>query len=290
MPKLISCHQKDQVLLDDIAARSGAAGFRVWWLGQSGYLLQYQNKHVLIDPYLSDSLTRKYLETDKPHTRMTELVVDPAKLDFVDVATSSHNHTDHLDAETLVPLLRVNPEMRIVVPEANLVFAANRLGLPESSDHLVPVDADQSHTIGPFTFHAIPAAHDELTTDEQGRHHFVGYIITFGPFAIYHSGDTRLYDGMEERLGRFDIDLAILPINGRAPERRVAGNLWGAEAAQLAHDIGAKIVTPCHYDMFTFNTEPPDQFVEMCQRLGQPYEVLTCGQKLEYPPGSNPRK
>ena len=45
-----------------------------------------------------------------------------------------------------------------------------------------------------------------------------------------------------------------LPINGRAPERRVAGNLSGAEAARLAKSIGARLVIPCHYEMFEFNT------------------------------------
>ena len=35
---------------------------------------------ILIDPYLSDSLTKKYAATDKPHTRMSELVVRPELL------------------------------------------------------------------------------------------------------------------------------------------------------------------------------------------------------------------
>ena len=42
---------------------------------------------------------------------------------------------------------------------------------------------------------------------------------------------------MAESLRRWKIDVAMLPINGRAPERRVAGNLWGREAAALARDI-----------------------------------------------------
>ena len=45
--------------------------FYLWWLGQSGFLLQWNGKRVLLDPYLSDSLTKKYLTTDKPHTRMS---------------------------------------------------------------------------------------------------------------------------------------------------------------------------------------------------------------------------
>ena len=76
------------------------------------------------------------------------------------------------------------------------------------------------------------------------------------------------------------IDVAFLPINGNEPARRVAGNLDGREAAQLAHDIGARWVVPCHYEMFEFNTAPPDEFVAECGRLGQPHRVLRAGESL----------
>jgi L-ascorbate metabolism protein UlaG (beta-lactamase superfamily) len=57
----------------------------------------------------------------------------------------------------------------------------------------------------------------------------------------------------------------------------VAGNLDGPEAAQLAHDIGARCVVPCHYEMFAFNTARPDAFVAACERLGQRHLVLRAG-------------
>jgi L-ascorbate metabolism protein UlaG (beta-lactamase superfamily) len=69
--------QSHAALLADIRAAEERDGFRLWWLGQSGFLLQWQGVHVLLDPYLSDSLTHKYSRTDKPHVRMTELVADP---------------------------------------------------------------------------------------------------------------------------------------------------------------------------------------------------------------------
>ena len=86
---------------------------------------------------------------------------------------------------------------------------------------------------------------------------------------------------MAEKLRPFGIHVALLPINGRAPERRVAGNLFGAEAAQLAKDIAARLVIPCHFDMFEFNTDSPHQFVAECHKLRQPCKVLGCGEKWE---------
>ena len=49
--------------------------FDIWWLGQSGFLIQWNKKCLLFDPYLSDSLTKKYASTHKPHERLSELVI-----------------------------------------------------------------------------------------------------------------------------------------------------------------------------------------------------------------------
>lgn len=279
---IVPFRKDDQLLADVLDARNVRERFHLWWLGQSGFLVQHENKHLLLDPYLSDSLTKKYAETDKPHVRMTELVVDPSRLDFVDVVTSSHNHTDHLDGETLKPLLHVNHDLSLIVPAANQQFAAERLGV--ESNRLTPVSDGESVSSSGFQFHGVPAAHDTVERDDQGRCRFLGYVIQFGQWTIYHSGDTLLYDGMAECLSQWDIDLALLPINGRKPERRVAGNLWGREAARLAHDVGAKMVIPCHYDMFTFNTESPAEFITECRRLNQPHLVLQCGQRWSSQP------
>src|SRR5580765_8200957 len=107
---------KDDDFLDDVReAADDTVNLHLWWLVQSGFLVQWQNHHLLLDPYLSDSLTEKYAGTDKPHVRMTERVIAPDKLDFIDVITSSHNHTDHLDAATLLPLLQANPKVELVI-------------------------------------------------------------------------------------------------------------------------------------------------------------------------------
>ena len=251
----------------------------LWWLGQSGYLVQWQGHHLLIDPYLSDSLTKKYEDTDKPHVRMTERVIAPEKLDFIEVVTSSHNHTDHLDGETLIPLLEANSGLTVIVPAANLAFAANRLQV--RPERLTPIHADGDPIqVGPFTFHAIPSAHESLETDENGDHKFVGYVIEIGKRTIYHSGDACLYDGLEERLKQWKIDLAILPINGREPARGGAGNFTGEEAAGLSKEIGARLVVPCHYEMFEFNTVSPKIFVTAAEAIDCPYQLLKAGGRL----------
>ena len=248
----------------------------LWWLGQSGFLVQWKGRHLLLDPYLSDSLTQKYAATDKPHVRMTEIPVAPEQLNFIDVVTSSHAHTDHLDKDTLVPLFRANPKLEIVCPEAIRDVVVDRLGLMSDAPRVM--NAGDSLTAKGFRFHAVPAAHNELETDAWGRHKFLGYVIEAGPWRIYHSGDTMWYPDIVPNVQRWQVHIALLPINGDHPARRVAGNLSGAEAAGLAKEVGAEIVIPCHYDMFEFNTVSPKGFIIECERLEQRYRVLRCGE------------
>jgi L-ascorbate metabolism protein UlaG (beta-lactamase superfamily) len=275
---------QDDAFLDDVSrAKNNSNQLHLWWLGQSGYLLQYQGHHLLIDPYLSDSLTEKYAGTNKPHVRMTERVIAPERLDFMDVVTSSHNHTDHLDGETLIPLLKANPNLTVIIPRANVSFAAERLQVPP--ERLTPIRTDdQSIQILPFTFHAIPSAHETLETDGNGDHKFTGFIIEVGGKTFYHSGDCIPYDGLVERLKKWKIDIAILPINGRDPARGVAGNFTAEEAARLGRDVNAGVVIPCHYEMFEFNSVSPDGFVNAAGRIGQKYHVLKCGERLSLIP------
>ena len=269
--------QDDDFLADVAAAREDLDHLHLWWLGQSGFLVQWQNRHLLLDPYLSDSLTRKYAQTDKPHVRMTERVVSPERLDFIDVVTSSHNHTDHLDPDTLGPLIKANPKLELVIPEANREFVVNRLGL--MAELPCGLEAGSEVHLAGFKIEGFPAAHNLLEKDSWGRHKYLGYIIQAGPWTIYHSGDTKLFAGMEEALQRWSIDVALLPINGDLPERNVAGNLDGREAATLAKAIGARLAIPCHYEMFEFNTASPELFIATAQELSQPFQVLRCGER-----------
>jgi L-ascorbate metabolism protein UlaG (beta-lactamase superfamily) len=270
---------KGAEFLADIAhARLGKDRLHLWWLGQSGFLVLWQDTCVLLDPYLSDSLTKKYAGTDKPHVRVTERLIAPERLDFIDIVTSSHNHTDHLDGETIRPLLDVNPNLTILVSEANREFAAQRLQV--SPERLTGISIDQTVEIGDHTFWAIPSSHETVEMDSSGNPKYMGLIVQCGGRTIYHSGDTIRYEGMAERLRQWQIDLALLPINGRDPQRGVAGNLSGSEAARLARESGVRLVIPCHYEMFEFNSATPDEFIQVCQEINQPYQVLRCGERF----------
>jgi L-ascorbate metabolism protein UlaG (beta-lactamase superfamily) len=271
---------RDEALLADIAA-SESDGMTLWWLGQSGFLVRWDGAFLLLDPYLSDSLTSKYAATAKPHERMTERVIDPSRLDMVDVVTSSHGHTDHLDADTLRPLLSASPGAQLVAPHAILDLAAERSGL--SPDAIVLADDGRTVEAGGFSITGVAAAHERVERDDYGHSLYVGYLVRRNGRSLFHAGDTVLHDGLEAALRGSQPDVALLPINGSDPARGVAGNLDGVEAAHLAHDIGARLVVPCHFEMFAFNTASPAVFQAEADRLDQPYRVLRAGERLRLP-------
>ena len=273
-----SAYKKNQELLSEIQnADESPEKFHLWWLGQSGFLIKWRQDYLLLDPYLSDSLTDKYSKTDKPHTRITEQTVNPKELDFVSIATSSHNHTDHLDSLTLLAINESRPGLRLILPKANIQFASERLG-PDSGIELIGIKENEPISIGNFTINGIAAAHNEIERDEEGSPIYMGFIIHFGDWTIYHSGDTLWHEYLTASLINHSIDVAIVPSNGNDPSRRVAGNLNGTEAAALSKAINAQIAIPHHFDMFEFNTASPNEFTEACEKLDQPFYVLQNGQ------------
>jgi L-ascorbate metabolism protein UlaG (beta-lactamase superfamily) len=271
---------RDEALLADIAA-SDADGMTLWWLGQSGFLVRWDGAFLVLDPYLSDSLSAKYADTARPHERMTALVVDPSRLDMVDVVASSHGHTDHLDADTLRPLLAASRGAQLVAPHAILDLAAERSGL--SQEAIVLADDGRTVEAGGFSITGVAAAHDQVERDDYGHSLYLGYLVRRNGRSLFHAGDTVMHDGLVAALRGSEPDVALLPINGSDPARGVAGNLDGIEAAQLARDIGARLAVPCHFEQFAFNTASPAVFQAECDRLDQPYRVLQAGECLRLP-------
>jgi L-ascorbate metabolism protein UlaG (beta-lactamase superfamily) len=246
----------DESFLVDVEAAGAVPGLHLWWLGQSGFLLQHAGRHLVVDPYLSDSLTRKYADTETPHIRITRRVVAPERLDFADVVLSTHSHGDHLDEETLRAI-----GAPVVCPAGTVDEARRRSGTDPTG-----LSEGESTEVGGFRIEAVRAVHP--------GDHCLGYVIAAGGRRIYHSGDTTWVDP-----GIAGVDVAIVPINGKL------NNLDGVEGARLAHLTGAAVAVPCHYGMFEFNTATPDAFVAECERLGQPSRVLRNGERLSLTPG-----
>jgi len=282
MTDLIQPVQSGQQLLDDIRETTIAPNsIAIWWLGQSGYAIKSPTLTFYVDLYLSEHLTKKYAETEKPHIRMTESAIRGAELEDVKLLFSSHKHSDHLDPGSMPDIFANNPEARLVLPSALKEYAETTLGL--DGDRLVPTNGDETIEIEGMTVTILPSAHPDLAQDDEHGHLFIGFVFDIGGVKLYHSGDTIIYDGLAERLAKHHVDIAFLPINGtdeRRKELHVPPNMDIDDALGLANNIGNPLIIPHHYDMFTFNTADVSLFEEKAEASGQPCKVMQCGEKF----------
>lgn len=236
------------------------------WLGQAGFLLEGGGpndvaQRVLIDPYLSDSLAEKYRGQRYPHVRLRPAPLQPDALPPVAAVLCSHRHTDHMDPGTLIPLFAGDAEAVLVAPAAEVAEAEARSRLPRERMRLL--DAGENVTVGDCAVGAVPAAHEQLEFDDDGRSRFLGYIVTVGGVTMYHSGDCAPYPGQADLLRGRGIDVALLPVNGRDAERLgngVPGNFTFEEAVELCAAAGVGRMVAHHWGMFSFNTVDPDSF------------------------------
>lgn len=248
----------------------------IWWLGQSGYAIKTSNVLFYVDLYLSEHLTTKYANTDKPHIRMTRAPFRGENLHTGRYVFASHRHSDHLDPGTMPALFAANPEIKLILPLA-LVDYAVEMGL--ARERLIPMRGNDTIDMDGVVVHAIPSAHPHFDYDESRGHAFLGFVFEFDGVRIYHSGDTVVYQGLAERLKAIQPDLAFLPING-AQSAGTPPNMSAEDAVSLASAIGGRtLIIPHHYDMFTFNTVDVRDFINLASRAGIPYRVLQCGER-----------
>jgi L-ascorbate metabolism protein UlaG (beta-lactamase superfamily) len=89
-------------------------------------------------------------------------------------------------------------------------------------------------------------------------------VLELDGIRVYHAGDT-LTDAILVRAVReLRPDIALLPINGRDPDRErrgIVGNLSPDEAARLAHELSVALAIPMHFDVIRGNLGQPDAFV-----------------------------
>jgi len=225
------------------------------WLGQAGFLLETEHGRVLIDPWVSADDNR---------------LIEPPPLELVgdriDCVLVTHEHADHLDLPFLRRLAERSPEALLVLPEPIADQARD-------VHHLSPVRRGNVFETAGLSVEVVPAYH-AVTADQayaDGDDRFVGYLIRAGRSVLYHAGDTVVTEGLLHSLEGKQIDIALLPVNGRDFFRDadgIVGNLNVREAVELARRLGAHTLVPYHWDGFAGNTEQPGRVVDEAVAAG----------------------
>lgn len=244
----------------------------LWWLGHSGFIIRFANITFYVDPRLSDPSGKQ---------RGAPALLAPALIRHADMILVTHAHTGHLDAATLLPMLEASPRAKVVLPRS-AQESAHASGIPY--DRIVPTDNGlrieyfKENLYG--RIYAVPSAHPQLDWTAAGGYPYLGYLIRFGRWTIYHAGDCAAYTDLAARLRPFNVNVALLPVGGK--------NFSVTEAAQLAADIGAAWVAPMHYQTFDAGEGGEDletAFVThmLGHRPEQRFHVFHCGEKWTVP-------
>jgi L-ascorbate metabolism protein UlaG (beta-lactamase superfamily) len=226
------------------------------WLGQAGFEIFYKNYHLMIDPYLSDYLAKKYAGKEFPHTRVMPPPVAVSEIRDLDFILCTHRHSDHMDPEAIQILLDNNPGCKIVAPKAEREHVLNNLEVNEKKAIFANPDRTIKLNDG-IEIEAIPSAHEELKRDQDGNHYYLGYILSFDNIVLYHSGDCVPYEDLPAELSVRNINIAMLPVNGRdefRSSRGVPGNFTFEEAIELCKNASISNMICHHFGMFDFNT------------------------------------
>lgn len=221
-------------LLDEIEKTDGETP-ALWWLGHSGFVVKYRGIVFYVDPCLTTPAGRAHL---------VEPPMAPEQATNADLILCTHAHPAHMDAGTLPAMLKASPRARVVLPKSTAEHACS-IGV--SYDRMTTTDSDlrvEYFKGGLYSrVYSVPSAHPDLDWTPLGGYPYLGYLMRFGTYTIYHAGDCRWYEGIADRLRPYNVTAALLPIDGQ-------GNFEIAEAAQLAEDIQARWLIPMHYGTF----------------------------------------
>ena len=199
---------------------------RIIWLGQAGLLFEAENKIIMVDPYLSDSV-----EKIEPQNKR-RVPVDKSFFDIKpDIIVLTHNHLDHTDPDTLKHFITQSSNMLVLASGNAWNTVRARFG---GNNNYVMFNRHSEWTEGNVKFTAVKAEH----SDENA----IGFVMEAEGKKYYVTGDTLYNKNIFSDLPE-GIDYVFLPINGRG------NNMNMEDGKRFCEQIGAKAI-PLHCGLF----------------------------------------
>ncbi len=248
-------------------------------LGQAGFVVKAGDTVVYIDPYLSNAIS----DGGGPE-RAIEIPLNPAQAGRIDAIICTHEHADHTDPATVVPLAAAAPGAPIF---ASAQGAALLVKAGIDAARIVTPVLGERHTVGDMAVTALPAAHYGYEVDAEGRSRWMGVVIEASGMTLYHAGDTVVIPELLATLQPYRIDLALLPINGRdyfREQKDIVGNMTTREVAELCALLRPGVLIPMHNDLFRENRVHPADLVIELERVvpRQRFHFLQSGEIFVY--------
>jgi L-ascorbate metabolism protein UlaG (beta-lactamase superfamily) len=209
-----------------VYATEPVSGLRVTWFGHSASLIEMDGMRVLVDPVWEERASPFSFMGPK---RFFQPTIALEELPKIDVVLISHDHYDHLGAETVGRLARVEAVAR--ARWVTSLGVGRRLrGLGVTAERITELDWTESVGVGGLKVTAWPSRHF------SGRGLFDRYTTLWSSFVIegprhrvYFGADSGWWEGFGEIAAQYD--------NHSSEQRPLAGGPGGFDLTML--EIGA---------------------------------------------------
>jgi len=230
-----------------VSARVPKNSLAIFWLGQGGFAFKTSSATiVMVDPYLSHSCKATHLHPP---------AMDPKEA-AADYVFCTHDHRDHLDPDTVVPIAKGDPSVEFVAtPEG----AAHLLQLGIEKGRMQAMQIGETKKLPTFNAKAVYA---ECTGGPFTTH--MGLVFDFKPITLYITGDTKV--GLDGYLDKMKDVIGLRPDVMLVAIIRGYSNPGPEDAVKLTKLVNPRVVIPMHFDCFAENTIDPNLFL---QALGE---------------------
>jgi L-ascorbate metabolism protein UlaG (beta-lactamase superfamily) len=256
-----------------------ASGLRVTWFGHSASLIEIDGMRVLVDPVWEERASPFPFMGPKRFFKPTMALADLPKIDVVLI---SHDHYDHMGADTIGRLARL--EATAGARWVTSLGVGRRLrAFGVLAGQITELDWTESAEVGGHKLTAWPSRHfsgrglfDRFTTL------WSSFVIEGPEHRVYYGADSGWWEGYGEIAAQYDgFDLTMLEIGAFHP-------LWssihmGPDNAARAFEAirsctdgeGRKrggLLMPIHWGLFNLALhgwkEPVERIVELAEEKG----------------------
>ncbi len=250
---------------------------RLIWFGHSAFLLQMNNRNILLDPMLG--------KVPAPHPLLggsrfnDSLPIEIEKLPPIDAVLISHDHYDHLDYES-IKTLKNKVELFYVPLGVGVHLEA--WGVKKES--IVELDWWQEVHYKDLQFVCTPAQHFSGRKLNNGQSTlWSSWVIKSQTESIFFSGDSG-YSGHFKEIGDAygPFDFAMLEC-GQYNKMWPDIHMFPEETVQASIDLKSKVFMPIHWGSFKLALHPWTDPIERAMRKAEALKAPIITPKIGEP-------
>ncbi len=252
---------------------------RLVWFGHSAFLVQMNNKNILIDPMFGD--------VPAPHPFLgvkrfsKELPIAIEKLPQIDAVLISHDHYDHLDYGSIQKL-----KDKVTTFYVPLGVSVHLEAWGVDAARITELDWWQEVVLDDLVFRAAPAQHfSGRGLSDRAKTLWCSWILQSATENIFFSGDSGYANHFKEIGSKYGpFDFAMLEC-GQYNKLWPTVHMFPEETAQAGADLQAKTIMPIHWGAFKLArhswTDPVERISKKAKELGVDLITPVIGEPIE---------